>query len=332
MKKILKGACIVALVALAFTSCKKNDNKAHSFFATVEQTEDLVGEDERVYITPGNNPEVYFEQGEQVLLYNIDYAGGPRSYYGVYTSRTTGPQTPFDYQSGPIIDHLERADAFFAFYPGQRVNNAYLSQNNYVIFDVPNRQTYREINGVGVLPERSFAMASKRDDINTLVDATFPFQPIMGALVLELKTNGTPRTITSIVYEDNTFNVAGDVHVKIHEVDPVEMTWLFDNYNPDNDSYMHRLGEYLDRTGYFVDGDAYGKTMTLDCGDGVEINGTAKPFNIALRPLAFHNGAKITVNFANGDKAVLSTTANCVIKPNKRRILTGINVDNFIVP
>lgn len=323
MNRILKGACIVAVIALAFTSCKKNENKAHSFLATVEETG--VEDGERVYLTPGSNPQIFFEQGDQVLLYNIDYAGGPNSYYGVYTARNTGSQAYFDYQSGPIIEHLDRADAFFGFYPGQRVNNAYLSQSNYGIFDVPNHQTYREINGVSALPERSFAMAAKRDDINSLVDATFPFQPIMGILHLQLKTNGEERTVTSIVYEDNTFNVAGDVHMKIHEVDPVEMTWLFDNYDSSNPTYLARLNDYINTTGYFVDGAAYGKTMTLDCGEGVVINGTAKDFYISLRPLAFMNGATITINTTDGP-AVISTTRDNRIRPNKRRDMPVVNV------
>lgn len=323
MNRILKGACIVAVIALAFTSCKKNENKAHSFLATVEETG--VEDGERVYLTPGSNPQIFFEQGDQVLLYNIDYAGGPNSYYGVYTARSTGSQAYFDYQSGPIIEHLDRADAFFGFYPGQRVNNAYLSQGNYGIFDIENYQTYREINGVSALPERSFAMAAKRDDINSLVDATFPFQPITGILHLQLKTNGENRTVTSIVYEDNSYNVAGDVHIKLHEVDPTELYYMFDNFDLNDPTFVNFFTDWKSRTGYFVDGAQYGKTITLDCGDGVVINGTAKDFYISLRPLAFMNGATITINTTDGP-AVISTTRDNRIRPNKRRDMPVVNV------
>lgn len=320
MKRILKGACIVAMVALAFTSCKKKDNATLSFVATTEDIE--VVNDDRVYINPQN--QLAFEQGEQVVLYNIteDDNVTPYSYYGVYTARTTGPRVLFDYQSGPLVDHPEMADAFFGIYPGQRVNNAFLAQGNYGVFNIPNVQTYREINGAAALPERSWAMAGKHTDIASIEDEFyFNFQNLMGALGLWLKTNGEEKVVTSIVYEDKLFHVAGDVHMKIHKVDPTEMMWLFNDYDPTftNTEFVSRFNAFKTSTGYFVDGDQYGKTITLDCGEGVVINGTRKPFYIALRPLASMGGRKITVNFADGSKAVIDDDINRRIAPGQIR-------------
>lgn len=330
MKKILKGACIVAMVALAFTSCKKNENSAHSIYVTTQSVE--ISDGERSYVDPANH--IIVEQGDQVMLYNIDNAGGPRSYYGVYTARTTGWQNvKLDYQSGPIIDHMDRADAFFAFYPGQRVNNAYLSQNNMGIFNVENRQTYREINGQTVYAERSWAMAAKDESNATVTDAQFEFKNIMGGVNFKLSTNQSNKAIKSIVFEDNLFNIAGDVHLKIDEVDPVEMTWLCDNYNPNNATYMQRLNDYIDAVGYFVDGDQKGKTITLDCGEGVALTSTPKSFYIVLRPLAMYGGFTATVNFTDNTQAVISSTRPVVnmIKPNLFKRFT-LNVDNYMVP
>lgn len=327
MKRILKCACIVAMVVLAFTSCKKNESKL-SFIATTNNVE--VVNDDRIYITPQN--QVFFEQGEQTMVYNIKFEENdvtPNSYYGVYTARTTGSRVTFDYQSGPIIYHTDRADAFFGFYPGQRVNNAYLAQGNVGVFDIPTTQVYREINGNAVLPERSWAMAAKSTEQVSIEDNfVLNYQPIMGALGLWLKTNGGEKVVKSIVYEDKLFNVTGDVHLKIHEIDPVEMTWLFNNYNPDNASYMQRLNNYLSVTGYFVDGVNKGKTITLDCGEGVVINGTRKPFYIVLRPLASYAGRTITVNFADGTKVVIDDDINRKIAPNQIRNKEE-NVDNY---
>lgn len=324
MKRILKGACIVAMLALAFTSCKKNETK-HSFIATIDEVEVL--NDERVYLTP--DLKLHFEQGEQVMLYNIKLEENdvtPSSYYGVYTCRTSGPRVLFDYQSGPIIYHPGKADAFFAFYPGQRVNNAYLAQGNVGVFDIPTTQVYREINGSAVFAERSWAAASKRTDMETLEqEFYFNFQSIMGALGLWLKTDGEEKVVKSIVYEDKMFNVTGDVHLKIHEIDPDEMMWLFNNYNPSDLTYMQRLNDYIDATGYFVDGNK-GKTITLDCGNGVVINGTRKPFYIVLRPLASYAGRKITVNFADGTNFVIDDDNNRRIAPGQIRNIE-YNVD-----
>lgn len=330
MKKILKGACIVALVALAFTSCKKKENNAHSIFATTQAVE--ISDGERAYVDPDRH--IIIEEGDQIMLYNIDYAGGPRSYYGVYTANSTGYQNVrFDYQSGPLIDHMTKADAFFAFYPGQRVNNAYLSQNNMGIFDIANKQTYREINGQSVYAERTWAMAAKDEVTTSVDDAHFEFQNIMGGVEFKLSTNQSNKVVSSIVFEDRVFDIAGDVHLKIDAVDPNEMLWLCNNYNPDNATYMQRLNDYRTATGYFVDGDQKGKVITLDCGEGVALNSTPKSFYIVLRPLAMYGGFTATVNFTDNTQAVISSTRPVVnmIKPNLFKRFT-LNVDNYMVP
>ena len=72
MKRILKGACIVAMVALAFTSCKKKDNATLSFVATTEDIE--VVNDDRVYINPQN--QLAFEIDERLAsLRFVDQPG-----------------------------------------------------------------------------------------------------------------------------------------------------------------------------------------------------------------------------------------------------------------
>lgn len=335
MNKILKGACIVAMVALAFTSCKKNDNKNLTFIATAEEVT-VMNDEDRAYLDPAIASTPIFEQGEQVMLYNIYEEGDvtPHSYYGVYTARTTGPRVLFDYQSGPIVYHTERQDdgAFFGFYPGQRVNNAFLAQSNVAVFDIPTVQIYREINGKGVCAERSWAMAAKTATVDDIEDEFyFNFRNIMGALCLKPRTNGEQKTVTSIVFEDKTFNITGDVHLKIHEINPDEMLWLFNNYNPASDTYMQRLNQYITATGYFVDGNK-GKTITLDCGEGVVIDGTGnKPFYIVLRPLAWYNGCIITFNFADGTKAIIDNNLSRTMAPNMVRNITT-NVDNYMVP
>lgn len=326
----------MAMVALAFASCKKNENKALTFVATTEEVV-VVNDEDRAYIDPqvANTP--IFEQGEQVVLYNTYEDGNatPHSYYGVYTARATGPRVLFDYQSGPLVDHPLKEDggAFFGFYPGQRVNNAFLAQGNYGVFDIPNVQTYREINGNAVFSERSWAMAGKRTDISDINDEFyFNFRNIMGALCLKPRTNGEQKTITSIVFEDKTFHLTGDVHLKIHKIDPDEMLYLFNNYNPSNTTYLQRLNDYKTATGYFVDGNQMGKTVTLDCGEGVVIDGTGnKPFYIVLRPLAWYAGCVITFNFADGSKAVIDNNLSRTMAPGMIRNITT-NVDNYMVP
>lgn len=332
MKKILKGVCMLALVAMAFTSCKKNENKAHTFYATSEEL--VVSNVDRAYIVyQGNSASTDFEAGDQIMMYNLNYSDPRQTYYGVYTARTTGHTVPYDYQSGPIIDHMSKQDAFFGYYPGQRVNNAYLADRNVVVFNIPNYQNYREINGVAAPAERSMAMAAKYetdDPVATIDDADLQFKNIMGVLRLDLRSN-TPRTVKSIVFEDKKFNITGDVHLRIDKVDDTRLLSLINRFSANydtNPSYMAELNDCINDLGYFVDGEK-GNTITLNCGEGVQINGTAKPFYIALRPAAYYAGCIITINFEEGEPAVINSSRNNMFKPNDLKVMPLL-VDNYI--
>ena len=324
MKKIFKGVCMMAVVALAFSSCTKKDNNAQSFFAQAQEIESE-GID-RTYVNGGVT---YFESGDQMMMFNINNTDASQSYYGIYEAASTGFSTQFNYQSGPITNHGTRQDAFFAYYPAENVDVRYLGTDNEAVFSIPTTQTYRELNGASVFPEKAWAMASKDATHTQIQDAHFSFQTIMGAINLKLYSNGNKtRTVQSIVFEDNTFNVTGDVHLKIHEVNPTTLTSLLNNYNPNDPNYMAGLNEYITRSGYHVDGRKQ-KEITLQVG-GVDLTSTPKSFYICLRPLAMYGGFTITVNFADGDKAVISTTKNNMIKPNVQKNLS-INVENYIV-
>ena len=320
MKQMFKTMCMLAIVALAFGSCKKSENNAAMFYG---HTQELESDDsERAYI---DGTSTMFEVGDQVMMYNINNTDPTQSYYGIYTATATGNATQFEFSSGNIEQYGARQDAFFAYYPAQNVSNSYLvSGGNLAVFTIPTEQTYRELNGVSIMPAGALAMASKDATHSQIQDAHFSFQNIMGAVNLKLYSNGnTTRKVESIVFEDNRFNITGDVHMKIHVVNPTKMTSLLNNYPND----MAALNQYIDELGYFVDGNK-GKTITLNCG-GVELTSSPKNFYIALRPLAMYAGFKVTVNFEGGAKAVITSTKNNMIKPNLQKNFS-INVENYI--
>ena len=324
MKQILRGVCMIALVALAFTSCKKEDeNNAKSFYATAQT---MVTED-RAYME-GNMTN--FEEGDQMLMYNVNYDDANQTYYGIYFADFDGHTVQYTYSSGNIKNHgIRNANgAFFGFYPAEIVDNGYLHTHaNEVMFEIAPIQTYRQKAGYVALPDEAMAMACKVADQDVLMDNEFKFKNIMGVLHLVLKSN-TNKVVTSIVYEDAAFNVSGRAHVQIDKVDPNLMLTLLNNYGqPGNDA---AIANYITNCGWYVDDAGIGlkgKTMTLDCGEGVQLSKTAKHFYICLRPLAARNGMTITVNFSEGEPYVISTTnPNNMIRPNEMTDMPTLTV------
>lgn len=307
---------MIALVALVFSSCKKNEETAAMFYGTVEG---LVEEEpERAYI---NGSLINFELGDRVMMYNINKTDASLSGYALYTATETGMVVTCSDPSGMIGN--ARQDAFFAYYPGDYVSNAYLAMDNQGMFYIPNTQTYRELDGTAVVPAKALAMASKDAKNTQINNAHFTFQQIMGVVRLKL-TDANNRTVKSIVYEDNAMNVTGRVHMKIHEVDPTVMKSLFEQYttlgNP-----PAALTDYIERVGYMVDSTPdypKGNTITLDCGEGVQLGSTVKPFYIVLRPLAMLGGCTITVNFDNGETAVIDGSNFSKVKPGVIKNIT----------
>jgi len=325
MKKIAKVLCMSAVVALAFSACKKNENNAQMFFG---EAGELAGESEDRMYLQGN--QFYFDAGDQVMMYNINNEDPDYSYYGTYTAASSGKTVQFTYQSGPIANHGDREDAFFAFYPGSIVDAGNLHDANQSIFSIAKEQTYKELNGVGTIPQNCMAFAAKDATNNTIQNSNFGFQAIMGVARLKLyDTNPAgPRTVTKIEYTDNTFNISGDVHLKINEVDPAEMTAIFNQYT-DIQNPPANLAGYIQRVGYFVDGVNKGKTITLNVPGGVKLPTSktdAKHFCIVLRPLALLGGGTFKVTFSDNSYVEIPVTNK--IKPNVILNLTR-NVNDF---
>jgi hypothetical protein len=333
MKKILRGVCMMAVVALAFTSCNKNNEEKGIHFTGT--TQDIEYNEDRAYAAPGSDKKTYFEKDDQIMVYNLDAVDATNTNYGIYWTNKEGHQVDWNYSSGTVINHGDAATTtLFAFYPAEIVNNARLWEgDNEAMFEITDHQVYRKKGTKVIIPKGTWAMASKDEVAANINEKNFLFENIMGAMYLEMKS-ASAKTVTSIVYEDNVFDITGRVHLKIHMVDPVTLTSLFNNYDPSNTEYVNALTTYIGNAGYFVDDAGIalkGKTITLDCGDGVQLKKNKyETFLITLRPLAGLYGFTLTVNFSDGSHAVLATTENNKIKPNNFTHVTVANVDAFI--
>jgi hypothetical protein len=333
MKKVLKCMGMMALVALAFTSCKKNETPKQTFVFNAPEFSYESMDEERLYIDVQGNG--HFEQGDVCMLFNISEATPTKSHaalYGATESGVTG--VPFvNIGYGEVGEDM--LDGYYAYYPGGVGHMiTYLADGqNTCEFYVAPEQDYRP----NMVPKDALYNAAKGfGDDNLMYGQThFNFKPICGVLALKPYENvETPRTIKKIEIVDNVFGLSGLVNLIIPEVDPDELTALFNQFDMTNPAYVQRLNEYKARVGYNVRGGlvynmltgeydnyVYGKRMTLNIpGDGVQM-GTTKDntpiFNIVLRPLALSQGCQIIFTFDNGDTAVKTYTANPlrIIKP-----------------
>jgi len=324
MKKILRGVCMLAVVALAFTSCKKNNEQKEGirFSGVTEAFVVNTFDEDRAYIGTNGNTNTFFEVNDQIMVYNLNSDDATHTNYGIYWTDKAGHRVDWYYSSGTVINHNPTETALFAFYPAEIVNNARLWEGeNEAMFEIVDHQEYRKYGNQVVLPKTTLAMAAADTVAAGVDEKEFQFRNIMGGLWLRL-TDTQARTITSIVYEDNTFNVTGRVHLKIDKVNPDVLLSLLNNYGQPGNA--EALAAYISESGYFVD-DAHaalkGKVITLDCGEGVQLSAnSAKDFLITLRPLAMYDGCKITFNFAEGEPLVYNfaggTPQQRMIRPN----------------
>jgi hypothetical protein len=311
-------------VALAFTSCKKNNEQKEGirFSGVTEAFVVNTFDEDRAYIGTNGNTNTFFEVNDQIMVYNLNSDDATHTNYGIYWTDKAGHRVDWYYSSGTVINHNPTETALFAFYPAEIVNNARLWEGeNEAMFEIVNHQEYRKYGNQVVLPKTTLAMAAADTVAAGVDEKEFQFRNIMGGLWLRL-TDTQARTITSIVYEDNTFNVTGRVHLKIDKVNPDVLLSLLNNYGQPGNA--EALAAYISESGYFVD-DAHaalkGKVITLDCGEGVQLSAnSAKDFLITLRPLAMFDGCKITFNFAEGEPLVYNfaggTPQQRMIRPN----------------
>lgn len=331
MKKILRGVCMLAVVALAFTSCKKDEQKDGIRFSGVTENFVVNTVDEgRAYIGSSGDNNTYFEANDQIMVYNLNSDDAYLTNYGIYWTDKAGHRVDWYYSSGTVINHNPVETALFAFYPAEIVNNARLYEGgNEAMFELVDHQDYRKYKGQVVLPKTTLAMAAADTVAAGVDEKEFQFRNIMGGLWLRL-TDTQSRKITSIVYEDNVLNVTGRVHLKVDKVDPTILTDLLNRYNPTDNDYLQDLNDYIQESGYYVDATQAGlkgKVITLNCGDGVQLNpNTVQQFMITLRPLAAYYGFKLTFNFAEGEPVVydydLLTPTQRMIRPNQFLRLT----------
>lgn len=323
--------CMMAVVALAFTACKKNETEK-SVLPLNATFETLTVENEsgfeKVYL---DNGKVKFESGDAVALFNIkaNPTTSEPSQVGVYTVQPDllglyiTPPTPLD---GTTDGN------YYAFYPGGAVSGAELLASNRSTFTLEDTQIYpnNPFDPYFPLPNNCLYMAAKDETATTLTTTVYNFKNICGILALNLYSP-SGKSVKSIEVTDKKFNIVGDVTLRIDRVDPAQLTTLFNNYS-DDAAYQAELQNYL----FGPDGLEYSvanasPTVTLNCGsEGVELGTTAAEatrFFIVMRPLALTEGCDIVITFTDESTHVINSVRNNVIKPNRIRNMSPVSVN-----
>ena len=343
MKRVIRLMGMMALVALAFTSCKKTEQKS-VFRAATQQF--VVEDEDRAYVDPARK--IHFELGDVCMMFNISTDNPLTSHCATYAAVEDGNTVEFQNCGlGTVAENILDA-GYFAYYPGNvgganHVVTELEDGENKSAFLIRPEQNYR----ADMVSLEDMYMAAKVDDVAHLADADFTFKNLCGILSLK-PYEANPRAVTEIQIIDNVFHLTGWVEVIIPELDPEEMLAMFNNYDMSNPSYMAALAAYKDRIGYRVydvKGNYYqqnnlpynmiGDNVTLKIDAPVQL-GTSKAttpaFNIVLRPLAFAQGGHIIFHFADGsvkDCEIGPSEYNkYIMKPNLMKSI-GMNMDLY---
>ena len=324
MKKVLKCMGMMALVALAFTSCKKNEEKS----IIKVSTQELVCVDEdRAYLNDATG-KVNFEIGDMCMIFNINEAVPSESEASLYEAIEQGNIVAFTRSGyGHVANDVH--DNYYAFYPGGPGHTwPTLEDQNKCKFHVSATQTYRP--GKPSMNDLYMCAKSESEHVN---DAYFPFNNFMGVLRL-FPYEAAQRTVTRIQVVDNFYHLSGWVQLIIPEIDMAEVQSLFNNYDLSNESYVNTLNAWRNRVGLNIT--EAGRSITLEIPDGVQLGNsraTTTGFDIVLRPLAMSQGSHIIFTFVDeqGAETIKDVDLSFYHRgatPNYRLNL-GLNLDNY---
>ena len=301
MNRLFVALFVAGSFAVLMGSCKKNDT-VNSMTIGLPQFEEET--DGRAYIDITNSNSFKWNANDEVMVYNLA-EDGTQTIKAIYSTNANAEGKKTANFTGEDLG--AKKDHFFVFYPVAKITNGTnaLDGDNRESFNVPDQQQYTLVNNNPTIDFDGMAMACETQNVST-----FTLKHIFGALKVRLTGSGN---VTSIVVEDNRFNLSGDVSMKLHEVNMDRFTALQAAFvgtdDPDNNqSFMTDWNEYRQQLGFEAQGG--GKTMTLNC-PNVQLGSNETLFFIGLRPGALKYGFKVYVyTEGNSEPYVYESDAN----------------------
>jgi hypothetical protein len=325
MKKIVRTMCLVAMVALVATSCKKNEQST-SFnvdFGEVKGFEAAPSLDgTKAYIDVFNGGIFKWNDNDQIMVYNLssDYTDSKCAVYNAAPNSEGQHSTTF---SGDPIDSKKDLGYFLFYHPTKAHKE--IEAGNRETFTVARTQNYDEQY---MIDPTSLVMACPVGEANGHVGSSFTLQHIFGILNVGIGDVWGNKVVDSIQVQDMKWQLWGNLSLKLPQVSASKFDRLFTLCEASNGygaTYLTELDQYLKLLGYEADGK--GKQITLNCCN-LEGTGIALPylqwkyFFISLRPGALNRGFILRVYLHDSVTSETTTiikefneSANYLIKP-----------------
>ena len=287
MKKI---TLFLALAAITVAACQKSETAipvSEQFTATVEsfESQTKTSMTQEKYVVWSQNDRLAIFQGSTLAdEFKVSDASAGKA-NGTFTKVTTAGD---DFSAGTEIPCNV---ALYPYATGLTLTGATLEYEA-PVYEVegvvlPSEQTYV----AGSFANGAFLMAAVTDDLS---DHNLKFKNILGALKLQLKGTQTVKSIT--VKGRNNEKLSGAATVT---------------------AYASNLAPAITMT----TNDDASKSVTLNCGDGVQLSeSTTTDFIIALPPILFSQGFTVTVT--DSDEQTYEITANVANTVLRSSVLT----------
>jgi hypothetical protein len=347
-KKIIYAVCMMGLIAVVATSCKKKEETA-TYAAQIECLEDggVFGVEERAYMDPSTFT-VYWNTGDEIKVYNIkdNYLQTITEIYTVDQGNTTSSHV-----TGASVG---TNSVFYAFYPASMCKTGeHLLEGNYEVFELSDEQPLATPGGAWTFCNTSLPMAAKCVD-----HKTFDFKNIFGVARFRLTASGTDQggtwRIAGLKVVDNHFHLSGQVTLKPHKLNSDKLTQIMSAFKGGAD--LNNIGLYNsyvlshtgDGLGYSAQGGGnYVIYSLLDRpGGGLEVsaaNNQSVDILVSLRPGALAYGFKLYVYVYQGLNVPTSLSdcveveidrwntenRNFVSEPNKIKTFTRNFTEDF---
>lgn len=277
MKKI---TLFLALAAITVAACQKSETAipvSEQFTATVEsfESQTKTSMTQEKYVVWSQNDRLAIFQGSTLAdKFKVSDASAGKA-NGTFSIVTDASEVNGDFSAGT---ELPCNVAFYPYADGLSLTGSVLEDEGPVYeidgFSLPAEQNYAE----GSFANGAFPMVAVTE---TLSDHNLKFKNILGALKLQLKGTQTVKSIT--VKGRNNEKLSGAATVT---------------------AYANNLAPAITMTAT----DEASKSVTLNCGDGVQLSeSTATDFIIALPPVLFSQGFTVTVT--DSDEKTYEITA-----------------------
>ena len=243
MKKVFRALCLIAMVALVATSCKKNEETKSiavniGEVAGYQSNPDFDGA--KAYFDPNDGYKVKWNQGDQIMVYNLSTSNPSESECARFEAQQGGSgHAQFALADGESMG--SKKDQIFVFFQADKAERKVGAlKGNTETFEVLPTQTY---DATYKMDPNAMVMASISDyAANNL--GTFNMQHIFGFVNIGVAHNkpSTAITVDKIVIRDAAWNLTGELDLKLPEVDPQEFTSLMnqlETYGPEDANYVN---------------------------------------------------------------------------------------------